>query len=104
MKYSDKDWAPVSNVSKDSTNSERITLLNTRKNELISLKRKTLVLMNKLIEKNQNNDESGNEFEKWKRKSNKAESPSVRFTDFSMSSKMKNVQNSDNLNLYIKNE
>jgi len=51
VKYSDKDWVPVSNVSKDSKNSERITLLNTRKNELISLKRKTLVLMNKLIEK-----------------------------------------------------
>ncbi|CAI2384646.1 unnamed protein product [Moneuplotes crassus] len=41
------------NSSINSKDSERLTLLNTRKNELISLKRKTLGLMNQLIHKKQ---------------------------------------------------
>lgn len=41
------------NSSINSKDSERLTLLNTRKNELISLKRKTLVLMNQLMHKKQ---------------------------------------------------
>ena len=49
----DSSMVQSEGFSRGSSKSERVTILNTKKNELMSLKRKTLAMMNKLIDQKQ---------------------------------------------------